>query len=288
MKLIQCCIIIPAFLLISSCSTTEYQANRPAKPVKVDGIPSEWSLPLRVSDVKSELQYNITNDAGNLYVCIRATEPSTQRKILAAGMEVWIDASGKNKHVSGIRFPLPASRERAPDEMVMSLPNAPRERDLKKKYFSSYHQMELSGFAPAFNGLVAPDNDKGIKASVNWDSLNIMTYELVVPLRAFYDKDLSSLSESPVFGMEIIVNAPTFPQKGGSTYGGGRSHPAGGAEGGEMEGGGGSMGGRGGMGGMGGGGRRGEKMGGREGAGENSSGSMSESNSIKFKIRLAK
>ena len=48
---------------ISSCSKEMYQANWQSKPVVADGFPTEWNLPLRFADVKTGLQYNITNDS---------------------------------------------------------------------------------------------------------------------------------------------------------------------------------------------------------------------------------
>ncbi len=278
--------IITIFVLIilTSCSHTLYQAASQSKPVTIDGIPNEWSLPLRLSDVNSKLQYNITNDADNLYVCIRATEPETQRKIIFAGMEIWLDPSGKNKRVTCIRFPLPAGNDLSQERSENNTPDQARDRDLKKRYFGSHQEMILSGFASSFNGTFPLDNGKGIKASINWDSIGIMTYELVIPFNSFYGRSLASLAISPVIGMQIVINAVNESAGGNRQHQGGGQHSSGGQMG---ENGGSS----GHMGGMGGGGSRvgrGRMSGQGGGKGSIYPGNAMEENAIKFKIRLSK
>src|SRR5438876_522138 len=103
--------LLPLFLLalLSSCSKTIYDNVWQSKPVTVDGNSKEWEIPLRFYDSKSKLQYIVTNDSSNMYVCIRVTDERLQAKIMNAGMSVWIDTTGKNKQQVGITFPLGSS-----------------------------------------------------------------------------------------------------------------------------------------------------------------------------------
>ena len=75
--------IITVFLF--SCSKPVTGILWQYKPVKADGVLSEWQVPLRYFDDKSKLQYTITNDSVNLYVCIRATDEESQLKIVRSG-----------------------------------------------------------------------------------------------------------------------------------------------------------------------------------------------------------
>lgn len=274
------------FLLsIASCSSTLYQATWQAKPVVADGNPEEWSLPLRYSDSESGLQYNITNDEANLYVCIRATEQPIQMKILSSGMEIWLDPSGKNKEMAGIQFPLPGERGQKPmsenTQQNMAKGGNQGRRNMAEEYHLHKSQITLSGFLPEYNGTFMANDAKGIKADLNWNKQNFMTYELVVPLKSFYNKELLTLKDNPVIGFRINING--IAGQGSGSQAGGRQ---GGSPGGAGQGPGGGGGGQGGMKGGSGGGPGGE-MGERpQSPAGQASGSLSSATTIKFKVKL--
>src|ERR1035437_149887 len=265
-KTIAVCLTL--FILVS-CTHYVYIARSPwqSNTIVVDGKPTEWPTPLKYYDDKSKLQYAVTNDKENLYLCIKATEEQTQIKILRAGMQIWIDTTGKNEHRVGILFPMASMKQRfdqtttAPKES--NTEESTEERKPKKKqdiiglrntFLKGYKEMQLSGFQPPINGMNPIQTTYGIVVSVNWDTIGIMTYEAVIPFKTFY-KDAVSLSDSlKCMGISIVLNALPSPSGGGGHSGGG---------GGGHGGGGGGMGGGGmGAGGMGGGGMGGRGMGG--------------------------
>jgi hypothetical protein len=84
-----------SLLTLSVFSQNELEARWQATPVAADGQTKEWTLPLRFSDSKSGLQYNITHDEANLYICIRVTDRTTQMQVLSSGIKVLIDENGK-------------------------------------------------------------------------------------------------------------------------------------------------------------------------------------------------
>lgn len=276
-------------LSILSCSSSMYQSSWQVKPVVADGNPNEWSLPLRYSDSESGLQYNVTNDEANIYICIRATELPIQMKIMSSGMEVWLDPSGKNKETCGIQFPLPGKRGKKPMPEPMQ-PDMKSGRNPGRINMAEQFQLEepllgLSGFLPEYNGTFRVSLVKGIKAAINWDEQNNMTYELAIPLQSFYNKEIKSLKDNPVIGFKINIKA-IAGQGGGSNSGSMHGGPPGGAGlgpggdgGGGMEGGGGSGGGPGG----GQGGHMGERPQSPDGQ---VSSVLSSSTSIKFKVKL--
>jgi hypothetical protein len=237
------------------------------KPVTIDGKATEWKIPLDYFDDKTKLNFSITNDKTNLYFCIRATEDATQAGIVHSGLQIWIDTTGGKKEQVGIQFPIipkstessgsssrhsSQSSESSPDALDEA-PSAAANR-LKGKYAGMPKQIKLSGFPNATNGLAEVPNMYGINACLNWDTNNIMIYEVVIPLNTFYRASLSPADSSRIFGVSFMV---TIMTKGFSHGGGGAGNMGGGGMGGSsghgMGGGGGGMGGGGGHGGGGGG-----------------------------------
>lgn len=277
---------LPAFFILCiffcGCSKPLYDSLWQTGKMNADGNPKEWEIPLRFFDSKSKLQYAITNDSENLYVCIRATDEIVQQKILRSGMKLWLDTTGKNKERTEIIFPLPFERansgERKGDDSAgvshhqFQKPDA---KTLKSRYEKSQKQMQLIGFNPPIGGVSLLKNESGISAALDWDANGILTYETIIPFKTFYKNKFSS---EKILGVTINIPAlPAPPMRGGGNHGGG-GMPVGG------------MGGPGGMGGgMHGGGMRGGGMHGSAGGnyGSGATGIMYEENKIKFRMKLA-
>ncbi len=96
------CILI----ILASCAKPFYNSQWQATPVVADGNAKEWSVPLGFYDGETKLQYTFSNDTKNLYLCMKAVDEKTQLKIIRAGLQVWVDTTGKNKHQTGILFPM--------------------------------------------------------------------------------------------------------------------------------------------------------------------------------------
>ena len=245
--------ILLVLLIVASCSSSVYQGTLQSKPVVIDGIPNDWPLPLRYIDTKSGMQYIVTNDETNLYVCMRATEQPLQMKIVKSGLQLWIDPSGKSKETAGIKFPLggnmvrqPAPKNIQPESLQK---NEPGKTDQARYFQPEGAQITLTGFKAGYNGTFIASELKGIKAAINWDEHNIMTYELAIPIRSFYNLDAEKLKDNPVFGISFKTDPMAGPGGGtpegakqGSRAGGGEGQGSGGGKGGMSGGRGGSMG----------------------------------------------
>jgi hypothetical protein len=224
------------FFLITwvSCLSAMGQSTWQTKPVTIDGNPTEWSLPLRFSDSKSGLQYTITNDESNIYIAIRATEQQIQMKIVGAGMQIWINPDGKFRKTACIQFPLPGKPDPKfmNEKMQADIQQGKKPVNMNMANQFQMHKPEIifSGFLPEYNGTFNTDETKGIKAAINWDSDNNMTYELSVPLKSIYQKDIQSLKENPVAGIMIVIDAEDFANKpqGGHSGGAAGGPPGGG------------------------------------------------------------
>ncbi len=240
-------IVIQLFLcmLCTSCSGPVYNSLWQKSPVKADGIPNEWSKPLKHYDTNTKIQYTFSNDWQNMYICIRATDDITQKKILRGGMVVWIDTTGKNKERTSITYPLPDLTTKSEPENERSNQDGDSYRP-KRKFHNDHNEMQLNGFKPPVGGLVPLQNVDGIYVNLNVDSLDILTYEAVIPFRTFYRDSLQMSDSSRVMSFKIVINGLPSGKKadqgadnsaassmGSNTMGGGGRPGGGGSRGGK-------------------------------------------------------
>ena len=282
-----------AIALLGAASCTRYiyvsRCSYQEAPVTVDGNAGEWPEPLKYYDDKSKLQYAVTNDDHNLYICIKATEDETQTKIFRSGLQIWIDTTGNNEHQVGITFPLPSDIRRGDQDADTrrTIQKSDGAAHGKKRFFNDFIEMNLTGFKPPVGGMTSVQNNFGITASLNKDSLGIMTYEAVIPFRTFYREALTAADSLKLMGISIVLKAvPTDEASQSSGRHGGGDDSGAGMGGGGMRGGG--MGGMGG-GGMHGGGMHGGGGGGHHGGAGSYAGSeyLHETNSVKKIFQLA-
>src|SRR3984957_4188854 len=76
------------------------------RPVVADGNPDDWTLPLRFANSTYTLQYNITNDTKNIYVCALSRDETTILRMLRAGITVYLDPKGQNARDISLHFPM--------------------------------------------------------------------------------------------------------------------------------------------------------------------------------------
>jgi hypothetical protein len=245
--------------------------------VTVDGKISEWSNPLRFYDDKSKINYSITNDRQNLFLCMKVSDETSKAKILRGGMEFRIDTLGKKVFPIAFRFPLEnqivmVRHQRNETQEEPDPREKPNRNAMNQKMLNHATEAQLTGFKPPLGGtLPLPSPSSGIAAAITVDSLGILYYEALIPFRTFYKPELTPADSITAFCYEIKVNALPAPPV----------HTESGAHSGLDEGESGAGGGSGGMGGgMGGGHRGGMGGGGGHGGGhEGGGGYASSSNS---------
>jgi len=203
-------LVLLAFIAtcLISCSPIVYASLWQSKPVKADGLPNEWSKPLRHYDTNTKLQYTFSNDRLNMYLCIRATDEAIQKKILHGGMEIWIDTTGKGKERISLSYPLPdlTTKPEAETTDRNSSSEGDNYRRPKRKFRNEQNEMQLFGFKGALSGTVPLQNMDGIAVNINVDSLDILTYEAIIPFRTFYRDSLTLADSSRVISFKITVN----------------------------------------------------------------------------------
>lgn len=228
MKNLRILIFIISLLFIS-CSPKSYDSlDWQGTNIGIDGMIDDWTNPLRFYDYKSKINYSISNDLQNIYICIKISDRLTQMKILRAGMEFKIDTLGKNGFPISFMYPL------ANQNKVKHQRNTDNESDIKtgdkqdrtqliKSFLLDAKNAELVGFKSIFGTSISLlENKSSIRAAIHIDNGGIMCYEALIPFETFYKNSLSMADSNLVFNYEIKINALPAPSMGsGGAYNGG-------------------------------------------------------------------
>jgi hypothetical protein len=207
---------------LSSCSKLLYQNKWQKDPADAFTNQMESEKPLRYYDEETRLQYNVTNDAENLYIFIQVTDQQNQVKILRDGIQIWIDSLGRNKKSMGIFYPIPESLKDSTGKPLGTKPvmrtsqyQKENENPLKTRFENQPKALEITGFRNHLKGRLPLQNNFGITAKLDWDTRNYMNYEVVVPFslmckNAFYDKN----RKPRVYSIIVYVPATSRSSKG--------------------------------------------------------------------------
>ena len=286
-------LILPAFaiLLLVGCSAKQYAVgNFQQSPIYVDGNSIDWGMPLRFGSQNGALQFNITNDNENVYVCVASSNKTTQMRMLRAGISIYVDVKGKESKSVGITFPLverqsnrgPMNRDpRSNLEKV----NPVNDNNARQLGLMEANMFKSFGFLNNANGVFELSAMSPIKIGMNYDIYDNLVMEASIPIKNFYDKNLNA-KNAPSISVGVVLNSVAMgnrPSGGGSGRGGEMGDMGGG---GMRGGGGGGMRGGGGGGGMRGGGGGGGMRGGGNFSGMDRSG-INEPVSNWYQFKLA-
>lgn len=241
---------------MASCSKALYHTTWQTKQVSVDGKTDEWDLPLRYAECDGKMQYIVTNDSKNLYLCVKSTDDQLIMTILRNGMHIWIDTIGKNQELVGIEYPFFHKMERGKgprsnsdenqEEMGKGMREAPGAgekgiAEMLKRQIAEQTEMVLTGFKPPLDGIVPVLETKDIKVKINIDELNSFVYEAVIPFKTFIKPELAAADTNRIIGITIKIEAQKAlsssnqeggPEGGPGGDGGGMGGPGGGGPGG--------------------------------------------------------
>jgi len=238
---------LAVLILLSSCSPTVQlcQSNWQDKPVVVNGKTTQWSIPLQYFDNDTRLNYVISNDDTNLYYWIRITDDKEQLRVMRAGMQVWIDTTGKSKQQVGIQFPFSPMSMQGEGGGQRNHSSSP-DSTLKdmKKWTGKLDQMRVTGFKyPIVTGITPIPNVYGIKVCILRDSTGVTIYQACIPFKTFYKPVLTAADNNKAMGVTLIINPmPTSGHSGGGGHGSDANGGASGFGNGMHMGGGGGMG----------------------------------------------
>ncbi|HUB62788.1 MAG TPA: hypothetical protein VL978_18870 [Puia sp.] len=204
--------ILSVTFFLSACSHKlaplgHYQTT----PVVADGIADDWTLPLRFANATYTLQYNITNDNRNIYVCVLSRDEQTMLRMLRSGITVYFDPKGQNSRDISLHYPL----RKQPDPNIRNRDGEP----LTNRNDSSWEQELLAqsdsygttGFSGIENGQFAVKDSKSpIRVAIQFthhDSL--LVYEAIIPIVNVLGAALSSRNPKKPFSVGVVLNAPS-------------------------------------------------------------------------------
>jgi len=216
----------------------QYQST----PIVADGQINDWKQPFNYAGYG--IQYNITSDDKNIYICVSSSDEETQLRILRAGMTIWFDPKGEKNKTIGLFFPMRkqsdpgqsrsrgsyadgsgdyASRSRVNGDNPTGRGNGRVDMETRKAELllqSNYYN--TTGFLLIENGQFGITDTSGpIRLAIkNDDKDSLLVYEVVIPLRNVLGPKWMARAAKNKLSMDLALNAA--PGTGGGRYSSGR------------------------------------------------------------------
>ena len=151
--------------------------------IVVNGSSPEWDNALFSFNKQALTNYAIVNDSNAFFICLRIADEGEQMKVLRSGIDLRFNSKGKKKAEATLHFPIGGR----PDIGGNSDQGERRARkNMHIMFLLQMQDMELMGFKNGVNGFQNIKSGKnGILAAANWDSTNVMVYEVKVPFNVF-------------------------------------------------------------------------------------------------------
>jgi hypothetical protein len=206
---------IPAFLLASgfflaSCSPKLAPAGHYQDvPVVADGQTDDWQLPLRFSDAHYALQYNVTNDNKNFYICVISTDVHTQMRMLKDGLTIYFDPKGdQNKDIS-LHFPMRKPSDPVEDKRFSA--GEPSPADSRKRREELLFQSDnygTTGFLDIENGnFGVADARSPVRVAIKLNQQDsILVYEAIIPIGNVMTANWQARAARKNFSVGIALN----------------------------------------------------------------------------------
>jgi hypothetical protein len=191
-------------------------------PIVIDGKIDEWGLPLRFSNPEYSMQYSVTNDDKNIYVCVYSKDESFQKRILKAGMSICFDPKGEKDKKISLAFPVKKPDDPAENRNGNPIRNADTKKAEEQLVMQSDYYNTI-GFLNLENGqfdISYQKNDIQVAIKLNEDSS--LVYEAAIPIKYILGSDLKSGYDAKNFSVGIVVNE--LHHASGNSAGGYRPH----------------------------------------------------------------
>lgn len=171
--------------------------------VKIDGKFTEWNDVLMAFQKSNHLEYTIAHDSTRLYLAFRSADKATTAKILAGGISLLINNSGKKAKDQGpeITFPVTHSSYEAG-----SVPGAVRANfsiltdSVAIVYaITQFKEIKLTSVPEFPDGILSIYNQDGVKTKLSYNG-NALTGEYIVPLKLL---GITALGSSFVYNIKL-------------------------------------------------------------------------------------
>jgi hypothetical protein len=205
------------FFYFSCSSRLAPPGHYQESPIIVDGNISDWGFPLRFSNPEYNMEYEVSNDKRNIYVCVYSKDISVQKRILKSGMIIYFDPKGeKNKNMSLV-FPV-----KKPVDQAAQRNNEPiRYTDYMTEMNQLLRQSDYyntTGMLNMENGQYALDSKiNNIQVAIKLNGDSSLVYEAAVPINYLLGTDLKAGYKPGNFSVGIVVNKNSI-QNGNSGY----------------------------------------------------------------------
>ena len=203
----------------SAASTSSHWQQQ---PLTIDGSDADWSTKLAYADNVQKLNYDITNDAQNIYIRIATNDQQAQQKIIQGGMTVWINNQAQKEydHAVGIGFPMETRPTREQDLMRQAQPDKYPSGPTQVK-LSDCHQYALYNFGDEeaiANYDYGATNKSGVSVQMGYNAGNTLLYEASIPLASVFPRG-NSIGKSYAVGiyLEGIPGAHDSGPRGGGS-----------------------------------------------------------------------
>jgi hypothetical protein len=220
--------------LVASCSSSRSSqssdniptSTAPQQQITIDGSDKDWTKPLPGYSKSENFNYEIANDAENLYVLISTKDQLEQQKMIQGGMTVWINTKADKTQGGAVGIGYPLDSRNDPDRNLMNeaQPNrAPRSTTLQDK--KAYALYGFGATSDVGNYDYADDsNAQGIKMRMDYNNTGELIYEAAIPLTTLYpghNPTASYASKSVAVGIFVDGLPPNANVPRGSGGGGG-------------------------------------------------------------------
>lgn len=206
-KLVTAC--IAGLILLNSCSHDVYQTgNFQSTKITADGDLSDWGLPLRFSSKIGTMQYSITNDNENIYIGLHTSDEATQMKILKAGVDIFIDPTGKENKKMEITFPVKGDNAGSPGwQRNSALGEKPDRNKIKQQMIMMANTFNVTGFQNIENRLYDVKDSSSLKVALKLDNADNMGYEMIIPFKTIFSTSAPQKIDQHKMSIEIVINA---------------------------------------------------------------------------------
>lgn len=147
-------------------------------PFTADGLQTDWKQPFSYYDGSSKLEYAVSNDAENLYVCVRTIDAGAQRKALQRGISLSIGSGKKSTAVMSYPHPEAADLRLLQTEAAQS---AGGRQELVRMMLSQMNRMRISGFVNLGNTETDRISSTGLQAAASLDEQGMLLVEYRIP-----------------------------------------------------------------------------------------------------------
>ncbi|MFA4947363.1 MAG: hypothetical protein WC674_02505 [Candidatus Krumholzibacteriia bacterium] len=96
-------------IMLNGCLESKLASAWPEREISIDGKAPEWAGREAYYSEADGFKIGFFNDADYLYVYLATWNRQNQAQILMNGLTVWIDATGRNKQIFGINYPMKRS-----------------------------------------------------------------------------------------------------------------------------------------------------------------------------------